>query len=224
MGQIRLGGFFVICVLQLILQWIDLPLGGWRRGFSPSSLVSSSITYWCVILCLHYSSLLLLLLVYYCELMNMTQSSYIVCSLAFTLFRTLLSQSKINRVIIIIWGFKQLLYFHTNSSFQKKKKKRKKKKKPNLETQCEKERKEEKRRRRRRRRREEQRNQAQTKRDRKKKKRKKRNQTQKPNVKRKEKRGKKKKKKKKTRSDLTTLDSRSLECVYLPKCIITLFS
>ena len=175
MGQTRLGGFFVICVLQLILQWIDLPLRGQRRSFSPRSSVSSSITHRSDILCLHYSSLLFQLLVYYCKLMNMTQSSYIVCSLAFTLFRTQLSQSKINRVIILIWGFKQLLYFHTNSSFQKKNKKR--------------------------------------------------NQTQKPNVKRKEKRGrKKKKKKKKTRPDLTTLDSRSLKCVYLPKCIITLCS
>ena len=112
MGQTRLGGSFVIRVLQLILQWIELPLGGQRRGLSLSSLVSSSITHQHVILCLHSSSLLFQLSFYCCDLMNMAQSSYIVYLLAFTLFHTQF-KSKINRAIILIWESKQLLCFNT---------------------------------------------------------------------------------------------------------------
>ena len=48
-----------------------LPLGGRRRGFSPNSLVSSSITHRRVILCLHSSSLLFYLSFYYCVIMFM---------------------------------------------------------------------------------------------------------------------------------------------------------
>ena len=58
MGYNRLGGSFVICVLQLYSLVDQFRLGGSRRGFSPSSSVSSSITRLGVILCLHLSSLL----------------------------------------------------------------------------------------------------------------------------------------------------------------------
>ena len=42
----RLGwdGLLLIMYPNFILYWIILPLGGRQRGFSPSSLVSSSIT------------------------------------------------------------------------------------------------------------------------------------------------------------------------------------
>ena len=118
MGQTRLGGSFVICVFQLILQQIDLPLGGRRRGFSPSSSFSFSITHQRVILYLHSTSLLFQLLFYCCDLMNMAQSSYIVCSLALLYSALSLSQNKINRAVILIWGSKHLLCFHTMLSFQ----------------------------------------------------------------------------------------------------------
>ena len=118
MGQTRLGGSFVICVFQLILQQIDLPLGGRRRGFSPSSSFSFSITHQRVILYLHSTSLLFQLLFYCCDLMNMAQSSYIVCSLALLYSALSLSQNKINRALILIWGSKHLLCFHTMLSFQ----------------------------------------------------------------------------------------------------------
>ena len=39
------------------------PFGGRKRGFSSSTSVSSSITYRCVILCLHHSSLTLYFLI-----------------------------------------------------------------------------------------------------------------------------------------------------------------
>ena len=111
MGQISLGGSFVIRVLQLTLQWINLPLGGQWRGFSPSSLVSSSITRLGVILCLHLSSLLFQLSFYCCYLMKMAQSSLLfVCSHSL-FFHTQLSQSKINRAVIFYLGSKQALVF-----------------------------------------------------------------------------------------------------------------
>ena len=64
MGQTRLGGSFVICVLQLYSLMDRFRLGGSWRGFSPSSSVSSSITRLGVILCLHLSSILFKLFIY----------------------------------------------------------------------------------------------------------------------------------------------------------------
>ena len=56
--ETRLGGSFVIRVLQLYSLVDRFCLGGSRRGFLPSSLVSSSIIRLGVILCLHLFSLL----------------------------------------------------------------------------------------------------------------------------------------------------------------------
>ena len=95
-----------------------LPLGGRRRGFSPSSSVSSLITHRRVILCLHSSSLLFYLSFYCCVIMIMGQSSLFVYPLALLYSALSLSQSKINRVVTLIWGSKQLLCFNTFSSFQ----------------------------------------------------------------------------------------------------------
>ena len=50
MGQTRLGGSFVIRVLQLYSLLYQFRLGGSRRGFSSSSSVSSLITHLGVIL------------------------------------------------------------------------------------------------------------------------------------------------------------------------------
>ena len=58
MGKTRLGGSFVICVLQLYSLVDRFRLRGSRKDFSPSSSVSFSITRLGVILCLHFSSLL----------------------------------------------------------------------------------------------------------------------------------------------------------------------
>ena len=58
LGRLGLEGLLLFVYSNFILQWIDLPLGGWRRGFLPSSLVSFLITHWRVILCLYSSSLL----------------------------------------------------------------------------------------------------------------------------------------------------------------------
>ena len=95
-----------------------LSLGERRRGFSPSSSVSSSITHRRVILCLRSSSLLFYLSFYYCVIMIMGQSSLFVYLLALLYSALSLSQSKINRVVTLIWGSKQLLCFNTFSSFQ----------------------------------------------------------------------------------------------------------
>ena len=56
-GSKSLEGLLLFVYSNFILQQIDFPFGGWRRGFSPSSSVSSSITRLGVILCLHLSSL-----------------------------------------------------------------------------------------------------------------------------------------------------------------------
>ena len=48
--QIRLGRSIAVHVSQLHFLVDYLPLGGWRRGFTPRALVSSSITYRCVVL------------------------------------------------------------------------------------------------------------------------------------------------------------------------------
>ena len=56
-GSRSLEGLLLFVYSNFILQQINFPFGGWRRGFSPSSSVSSSITRLGVILCLHLSSL-----------------------------------------------------------------------------------------------------------------------------------------------------------------------
>ena len=49
-GQIRLGESIAVHVSQLHFLVDYLSLGGWRRGFTPRALVSSSITHRCVVL------------------------------------------------------------------------------------------------------------------------------------------------------------------------------
>ena len=58
MGLTRLGGSFIIRVLQLYFLVDRFRLGESQRGFLPSSSITFSITHLCVILCLHLSSLL----------------------------------------------------------------------------------------------------------------------------------------------------------------------
>ena len=117
-GQIRLGGSLAnSCILTECLM-NRLSLERQRRGFTSSISVSSTITHWHVILCLHSSSLLFQLSYYCCVILIMAQSSLFVYPLTFTLFHNQLSQSKINQVITLIWWSKWLLCFHTFSSFQ----------------------------------------------------------------------------------------------------------
>ena len=113
MGQTRLGAFFVICVLQLYSLVDRFRLGGSQRGFLLSSLVPFLVTHLCVILCLHLSSLTLVLYFYCLLFMFMHQSSYRFIALHLLLFRTQKSQSKSNLVVIFILGSKQaLVYSH----------------------------------------------------------------------------------------------------------------
>ena len=65
MGWTRLGGSFVIRVLQLYSLVDRFRLGGSQRGFSPTSSVASLITHLGVILYFHLSSLLFKLSFYY---------------------------------------------------------------------------------------------------------------------------------------------------------------
>ena len=57
-GRLGLEGFLLFVYSNFILQWINLPVGGQRRGFSSSSSVTSLITRLGVMLQLHFASLL----------------------------------------------------------------------------------------------------------------------------------------------------------------------
>ena len=70
-GQIRLGGSLSNPCIPTDYLVDQLPLGGWRRGFSPSFLVSFLITHRRVILCLHHSFILFQLSYYCCILLFM---------------------------------------------------------------------------------------------------------------------------------------------------------
>ena len=88
LGRLGLGVFCYSCIPTNCL--VDrLLLRGRRRGFTPSTSVSSSIIHRRVILCLHSSSLLFYLSFYCCVIMIMGQSSLFVYLLTFTLFCTL---------------------------------------------------------------------------------------------------------------------------------------
>ena len=119
-GAWRLGleGLLLFVYSNFILQWINLPLRGWRRDFLPSSSISSSITRLGVILWLHLSSLTLVLYFYCLLFMFMHQSSYRFVAFHLLLFRIQISQSKSNLTVILIGGQNKLLCFHTISSFQ----------------------------------------------------------------------------------------------------------
>ena len=94
----------------LIIAW------GRPRGFSPSSLVASSITRLGVILCLHLFSLTLVLYFYCLLFMCMHQSRFGDCA-SFTLVPHLdkLEQKQSSRNFKI-WGLNKLMCFSTNQS------------------------------------------------------------------------------------------------------------
>ena len=77
LGRRGLEGLLLFMYSNFILQWINSQLGGWRRGFSSNSLVSSSITCLGIILWLHLSFLTLVLYFYCLLFMFMHQSSFI---------------------------------------------------------------------------------------------------------------------------------------------------
>ena len=114
LDRLSLEGLLLFVYSNFILQWIDLLLEGRRRGFSLSSLVSSSITRLGVILWLHLSSLTLVLQFYCLLFMFMHQSSYRFVALHLLLFRTQISQSKSNLAVFFNWGSKQTLVYSHN--------------------------------------------------------------------------------------------------------------
>ena len=62
-NRLGLEGLLLYSCISTNFLVDHLPLGGWRRGFSPSCSISSSITRASVILCLHLSILYSLLLI-----------------------------------------------------------------------------------------------------------------------------------------------------------------
>ena len=115
-GQTRLGGSFVIRVLQFYSLVDRFRLKGSQKGFSPSSSISSSITHLGVILWLHLSSLTLVLY-FYCFLFMCMHQSRSMIALYLLLFRTQISQSKSNLAVILFYffGSKQALVFQHKS-------------------------------------------------------------------------------------------------------------
>ena len=114
LDRLSLEGLLLFVYSNFILQQIDLLLEGRRRGFSLSSLVSSSITRLGVILWLHLSSLTLVLYFYCLLFMFMHQSSYQFVILHLLLFRTQISQSKSNLAVFFNWVSKQALVYSHN--------------------------------------------------------------------------------------------------------------
>ena len=110
-GQIRLGGSLAIRVSQLIVYWINLPLEGQRRGFSPSFSVFSLITHCHVILGLHLSSLTLVLYFYGLLFMFMHQSSIGCLHFIYSCSTLRQVRVKTNLAVIFISGSEQLLCF-----------------------------------------------------------------------------------------------------------------
>ena len=65
LGRLGLEGLLLFVYPNLLSSGSIYRLEGRQRGFSPSSLVSSSIRHRCVILYLHFSSLTLVIYFYY---------------------------------------------------------------------------------------------------------------------------------------------------------------
>ena len=87
-GKLGLEGLLLFVYSHLFFSCSIYHLESGKEDFPPSSSVFFLITHQRVILCLYSSSLFFQLSFYCCDLMNMAYSSYIVCSLTFTLFRT----------------------------------------------------------------------------------------------------------------------------------------
>ena len=110
-GRLGLKGLFLFVYPNLLSSGLIYRLEGRRRGFSPSSSVSSSITHWRVMLYLHLSSLTLVLYFYCLLFIFMHQSSIGCLCFIYSYFHTQISQSKSNLAIIFNWGSKQALVF-----------------------------------------------------------------------------------------------------------------
>ena len=114
LGKLGLEGLLLFLYPNLLSSGLIYRLEGGGEGFSPSSLVSSSITCLGVILWLHLSSLTLLLYFYCFLFMFMHQSNYRFIALHLLLFCTQISQCRSNLAIFFNWGSKQALVFLHN--------------------------------------------------------------------------------------------------------------
>ena len=110
LGKLGLEGLLLVVYPNLLFSGSIYRLGGSGEVFR-RILQFFSITHRRIILYLYFSSLTPMLSFYCYVLMNMAQSSFIIYPLIFTLFRTQISQSKSNLVIIFNWESKQALVF-----------------------------------------------------------------------------------------------------------------
>ena len=111
-GQIRLGGSLANPCIPIDCLMDRFLLRGWRRDFLPSSSVSFSITHRRVICVYNLSSLLLFIsfLLLCCFKYGLEQLSCLYACV-YTIPHLVLSQCKINQVVTLIWGPKQLVCF-----------------------------------------------------------------------------------------------------------------
>ena len=93
LGRLGLEGLLLFVYPNLLFSGLIYRLEGRQRGFSPSSLVSSSIRHRCVILCLYLSSLTLVLTFIVC-------CSYLCTKVVIGLLRLI--------IIILILSLKSL--------------------------------------------------------------------------------------------------------------------
>ena len=112
MGQTRLGGSFVIHVLQLILQWIDLLLGGQRRGFSFEFFdFLFDNTSWCYLVFASFFPTLLAFILLLIFVEYGLELFYHLFARIYSYFALSLSQSKNNQAVTFYQGSKQALVF-----------------------------------------------------------------------------------------------------------------
>ena len=119
-GQIRLGGSLADPCIPTNFLVDQLPLRGRWKGFTSRTSVSSSITHRCVgfVFASFFSTSLPFILLLCYHAYGLEQ---LVClsSRIYSIPHLILSQSKINRIVTLIWESKQLLCFHTFQSIQK---------------------------------------------------------------------------------------------------------
>ena len=104
LGRLGLEGLLLFMYSNFIFQWINFNFRGLQRCFSPSSLISTSITHLGIILCLHLSSLTLVLYFYCLLFMFMHQSIYRLFARIYSYSALSLIQSKSNQAVIFNLG------------------------------------------------------------------------------------------------------------------------
>ena len=115
--QIKLGESLANSCISTDCLVDRLLLGGRRRGFTPRTSVSSSITHRCVVFVFASFFPTLQLSYFYCVILWL-RVVYLFNHSLLLFFALNISQSKIYRVVIFNLGSKQLLCFHTFQSIQ----------------------------------------------------------------------------------------------------------